>query len=122
MIRAIDLSSAETHAMTVPSRKMEMSAPDVPSPTEWENLEVDRASPHVRAGTWKCEPYTDEMVDYPFDEFMYVISGRIELIYPDGSRDSFGPGQAFILPQGFTGTWHQPETTVKYFVMIGREA
>ena len=45
----------------------------------------------------------------------------MELIYPDGSRDKFGPGQAFLLPQGFTGTWHQPETVIKYFVMTGRQ-
>ena len=121
MIRAIDLTDAETHAIAAGPRQMTMSGPDVAAPTEWENLVVDRPSPHVRAGTWKCEPYTDQITDYEFDEFMYLIAGHIELIYPDGSRDKFGPGQAFLLPQGFTGTWHQPETVIKYFVMTGRQ-
>ncbi|MEQ9258716.1 MAG: cupin domain-containing protein [Roseovarius sp.] len=120
MIRAIDMTAAEDHALMATARRMMMSTAEVPAPTEWEHLEIDRASPHVRAGTWKCEPYTDDMVDYPFDEFMVILSGTITLIYPDGTRDSFGPGSAFLLPQGFTGTWHQPETVVKYFVMIGR--
>lgn len=120
MIRAIDLTAAETHAQRAAPRAMTMSAPEVPAPAEWENLEVERASPNVRAGTWKCGPYTDEMVDYPYDEFMHIVSGEIELIYPDGTSDTFGPGQAFLLPQGFTGTWKQPGTVVKHFVMIER--
>ncbi len=47
-----------------------------------------------------------------------MISGTVELIYPDGSSDRFGPGQAFLLPKGFTGTWKQPETVVKFMAMI----
>lgn len=119
MIRAVDMTQAEAHALLADPRRMEMSAPDVPAPREWENLVVDRPSKEVRMGTWKCDPYTDEIIDYAYDEFMVLLEGRIELIYPDGSRDAFGPGQAFLLPKGFTGTWHQPETVVKFFAMIG---
>lgn len=119
MIRAIDMSDPGAHARQAGPRRMTMSAPEVPAPTEWENLVVERPSAEVRMGTWVCEPYTDEIVDYAYDEFMYLIAGHIELIYPDGSRDRFGPGQAFLLPKGFTGTWKQDETVTKYFAMIG---
>ncbi|WP_114286691.1 cupin domain-containing protein [Candidatus Halocynthiibacter alkanivorans] len=122
MIRAIDLTEAQTHALLAEPRQMVMSAPGIASPREWENLVVDRASEEVRMGTWVCEPYTDEIVDYEYDEFMYLLKGTVELIYPDGSTDVFGPGQAFLLPSGFTGTWKQPETVIKFFVMIGRAA
>lgn len=118
MVRAIDLTDAETHALIAAPRMMEMSAPGVASPTEWENLAIDRAADEVRVGTWVCEAYTDEIVDYEYDEFMYLIKGIVELIYPDGTADRFGPGQAFILPKGFTGTWKQPEKVVKFMAMI----
>lgn len=118
MIRAIDMTDAKTHALVAAPRKMEMSAPEVVSPTEWENLVIDRSSDEVRVGTWVCEPYTDEIVGYEYDEFMYMIEGSVELIYPDGVVDRFGPGQAFILPKGFTGTWKQPEKVVKFMAMI----
>lgn len=118
MIRAIDMTDAETHALLSDPRKLVMSREELPQPTEWENLVIERSSDEVRLGTWKCEAYTDEITDYEYDEFMYLIAGRVELIYPDASRDSFGPGQAFLLPKGFTGTWHQPETVVKFFAMV----
>lgn len=118
MIRAIDLTDAKAHALLANPRQMVMSAPDVASPQEWEHLEIERASDEVRVGTWACEPYTDEIVDYEYDEFMYMISGTVELIYPDGSSDSFGPGQAFLLPKGFTGIWKQPDTVVKFMAMV----
>jgi uncharacterized cupin superfamily protein len=121
MIRAIDLSDAQTHAFLANPRQMVMSRPDIASPTEWENLVVERGSSEVRIGTWRCEAYTDEIVDYDYDEFMVLIEGTVELIYPDGSKDKFGPGQAFLLPQGFTGTWHQPGTVLKFFAMIDRK-
>lgn len=118
MIRAIDLTDAHANALTAAPRKMEMSRPDIASPTEWECLAIDRPSDEARVGTWVCEPYTDEIVDYAYDEFMYLIEGTVELIYPDGSTDSFGPGQAFVLPKGFTGTWKQPEKVVKFMAMV----
>ena len=119
MIRAIDLSDARAHAGQASPRKMPMSAPEVPAPTEWENLTLERPSNEVRMGTWICEPYTDEMQSYAYDEFMVLIEGSVELIYPDGSSDRFEAGQAFLLPKGFTGTWKQEDTVVKHFVMVG---
>ena len=118
MIRAVDLTDAGAHAQMAHSRQMVMSAPHVASPKELENLIIDRASEEVRVGTWKCEPYTDDIVDYEYDEFMYIVAGTVELIYPDGTMDTFGPGQAFLLPKGFSGTWRQPDTVIKFMTMV----
>ena len=118
MIRAIDLSDAEVRAQAARPRKMMMSNPGIETPEELEHLVIERASPAVRMGIWKCGPYTDEIVDYGYDEFMHIVEGSVELVYPDGGVDRFGPGQTFLLPRGFTGTWKQEETVVKYFVMV----
>lgn len=39
------------------------------------------------------------------DEFVYVLSGKLILTEPNGTRHEFVPGQAFVLPVGYTGTW-----------------
>lgn len=39
------------------------------------------------------------------DEFVYVLSGKLILTEPDGTAHEFLPGDALVLPVGFTGTW-----------------
>lgn len=39
------------------------------------------------------------------DEFVYVLSGKLILTEPDGTQHEFVPGQALVLPVGYTGTW-----------------
>ena len=39
------------------------------------------------------------------DEFVYVLSGKLILTEPDGAVHEFMPGQALVLPVGYTGTW-----------------
>ena len=39
------------------------------------------------------------------DEFVYVLSGKLILTEPNGTVQEFVPGQALVLPVGYTGTW-----------------
>jgi uncharacterized cupin superfamily protein len=39
------------------------------------------------------------------DEFVYVLSGKLILTEPDGTRQEFTPGQMVVLPLGYTGKW-----------------
>ena len=39
------------------------------------------------------------------DEFVYVLSGKLILTEPGGTVHEFTPGQALVLPVGYTGTW-----------------
>lgn len=39
------------------------------------------------------------------DEFVYVLSGKLILTEPNGTAHEFLPGQSFVLPVGYTGTW-----------------
>jgi uncharacterized cupin superfamily protein len=39
------------------------------------------------------------------DEFVYVLSGKLILTEPNGTAHEFVPGQSFVLPVGYTGTW-----------------
>jgi hypothetical protein len=39
------------------------------------------------------------------DEFVCVLSGKLILTEPNGTRHEFLPGDALVLPIGYTGTW-----------------
>jgi uncharacterized cupin superfamily protein len=39
------------------------------------------------------------------DEFVYVLSGKLILTEPNGTRHEYRPGDSVVLPVGYTGTW-----------------
>lgn len=39
------------------------------------------------------------------DEFVYVLSGKLILTEQDGTVQEFTPGEALVVPLGYTGTW-----------------
>lgn len=39
------------------------------------------------------------------DEFVYVLSGKLILTEPTGTRHAYRPGDSLVLPVGYTGTW-----------------
>jgi uncharacterized cupin superfamily protein len=39
------------------------------------------------------------------DEFVYVLSGKLILTEPNGKAHEYLPGDALVLPVGYTGTW-----------------
>lgn len=68
------------------------------------------------AGSWTSSPgkwrtFRDR------DEYCHIIAGRCALISEDGQRWEFGPGQSFMIPNGFAGYWEILETTTKHFVI-----
>jgi uncharacterized cupin superfamily protein len=44
---------------------------------------------------------------WPVDEFMYILEGQVEITNLDGTSKVYGPGDAFVMPRGFRGTWRQ---------------
>lgn len=68
------------------------------------------------AGTWTSTPgkwhaFTKR------DEFCYIISGHCQLISSEGEVQDFRAGDAFLIPNGFSGYWNVIETTTKHFVI-----
>lgn len=48
---------------------------------------------------------------FPYDEYVFVIEGEVILTTKGGSPKTFGAGDSFLVPKGWTGTWDMP---VKY--------
>jgi len=71
----------------------------------------------VRAGIWRSTAYTERYESYPTDEFMIVLEGEVTL-EGEGFRDTYRKGDAFFVPKGFKGIWHQPVDLLKFYVIM----
>ncbi len=60
-------------------------------------------------GTWRVQ-YTEE-------EYCRILEGRSLLTASDGTVTAVGPGDEFVIPRGFIGTWQVIETTRKTYVI-----
>ncbi len=57
-------------------------------------------------------------VHYTENELCVMTSGRVTLESSSGERASFGPGEAFLIPAGFTGTWEVIEDCSKIYAVF----
>jgi uncharacterized protein len=72
------------------------------------------------AGVWACDAGTLEITDLGVDEACYLIEGEVEISDAQGNCERYGPGEAFVLHRGFTGTWRMPRAILKYNAMFRR--
>ncbi|MBC9072494.1 DUF861 domain-containing protein [Thauera sp. CAU 1555] len=88
-----------------------------PLRTTREHFERDGMS----AGTWSCEPGAWRIAFAEgTDEFFHVISGRIRITDEAGTAREFGPGEACVIPSGFTGLFEVLEPVTKHYVFMRR--
>jgi uncharacterized cupin superfamily protein len=52
---------------------------------------------------------------FPYDEFVLVLEGEVILTSIDGGSRTYNPGDTFLVPKGWLGTWAMP---VKYREMV----
>lgn len=65
------------------------------------------AGEELRVSVFESTPATTDHRTRPLDvdEFVLVLSGKLILTEQDGTAQEFTPGQAVVLPRGYTGTW-----------------
>jgi uncharacterized cupin superfamily protein len=54
---------------------------------------------------WGSEAGALKAGNYPLDEFVYVLEGDLVTLDANGTRREFHPGDAFVIPKGWAGTW-----------------
>ena len=104
--------------MALPGQPLEHAELIKGVPVGLDHAYFTRPEAGLRAGIWRCGAYTEHYDNYPVDEFMIVLEGEVTL-EGDGFRDTYRKGDAFLVPKGFRGTWHQPGDLLKYYVIIG---
>ena len=98
---------------------LEPQLPEGPALTRTASLFEPGAG--LSAGIWEAEPFTEHIPAYPCDEVCVVLEGTIHLQLPDGSTQSFGPGEALAISYGTECTWHQDDRVRKFYVIRERE-
>lgn len=73
----------------------------------------------VQIGVWEADVSKTRLIDYPFTEYVLMISGRVVIINDDGSENEFTAGDTFVMPKGFTGIWDIRERMKKQHIKIG---
>lgn len=90
-----------------------------PLRTTWNHYE----NAGLSAGTWACETGSWRIA-FPAgkEEFFHVISGRIRITDDAGTGREFGPGEACMIPGGFTGLFEVVEAVTKHYVIVDKPA
>ena len=70
-------------------------------------------------GFWEGQPGSVALRPWPYPELCILLTGRVSLVDDDGGRMEFGAGEAFFVPETFSGTWETLEPTTKVFVGFG---
>lgn len=57
-------------------------------------------------------------VQYTEHEFCHMLEGRVRIVAASGRVSEFGPGQSFVVPAGFSGTWEVIEPATKLYAIF----
>ena len=68
-------------------------------------------------GIWSATP-GKHRVTYTEWEFCHIIRGEAILTGANGAAERVGPGDAFIIPAGFEGTWETLSPLEKHYVIL----
>lgn len=79
-------------------------------------ISFDSVDGKVTAGPASFDKMTLKINGFPADEFMYILEGELEITDANGHVSKFGPGDAFVMKKGFSGTWRQLTAIKKYAV------
>lgn len=85
-----------------------------PLQTVW--LQHRDAEGRFLVGLWHSEP-GHWRVAYTEQEYFHILEGLSILTDTDGHAVTLRPGQDWVVPRGFTGTWEVVEPTRKRFVV-----
>lgn len=71
------------------------------------------------SGAWEAEDGAWRVVYAPHEEeFCVLLEGRVTLTGIDGERVELGPGDAFVIPGGYEGTWENHGRVRKLYAIM----
>jgi uncharacterized protein len=79
------------------------------------------ASQQFFAGRWSATQ-GKWRVRYTENELCVMTAGRVVIESDAGERSTFGPGDAFVVPAGFSGTWEVLEDCSKIYAIFEARA
>jgi uncharacterized cupin superfamily protein len=73
----------------------------------------------VKVGVWEAGAGNTVIENFPFTEYVLMISGSVIVTEKDGMSRSFFAGDTFVIPKGWSGNWDVQERMKKQIVRIG---
>ena len=67
---------------------------------------------------WESGPGVLKTDTYPHDEYCFVLEGHLIITNQSGSREEFNPGDTFVIPKGWAGTWNMTTRFKKQYVAV----
>lgn len=74
------------------------------TPSQTTENHYEDADGRFFCGFWSSEP-GEWRVDYSEHELCQLLEGEVVLTAEDGTAERFRPGEAFVIPAGFKGSW-----------------
>jgi hypothetical protein len=65
---------------------------------------------------WESGPGVLRTDAYPHDEYCLVLEGHLIITNRSGSREEFNPGDTFVIPKRWVGTWAMTTRFKKQYV------
>ena len=75
----------------------------------------------IDVSIYEAKPMTLRLRDYPIDEYVIVISGKLILTADGSSPQHFEVGESVLVPKGFTGTWEMQGNFRELVVIINEK-
>ncbi|WP_454695745.1 cupin domain-containing protein [Achromobacter aegrifaciens] len=75
----------------------------------------------AEAGVWESTAGSFQSNTTGYIEFGYIVDGAARLVDPDGTVHELSVGEAFVMPEGYTGRW-EVDSFVKKIYFISRTA
>lgn len=94
--------------------------PTTVTPGQIERLATLWQSPEgpVSAGVWEASPGTFTAVRDGYHEVCQILAGSATVVGDDGQETELAAGDLFVMPRGWSGTWHVHEQIRKSWVTI----
>ena len=74
------------------------------------------------AGVWECDVNKHHIEASPYDEFVYLLAGQIDVIDDEGGVESYKAGDSFIMPRDCRCTWDVKAPVRKLYVVLTADA
>jgi uncharacterized cupin superfamily protein len=71
---------------------------------------------------WESGPGILRTDSYPHDEYCLVLDGHLIVTNRSGTTEEFGPGDTFVIPKGWAGTWNMTTKFKKQYVAFEENA
>ena len=109
---------------TIPYSEMETDLPLWPQEDILSGVSEHRYktlySGDIDVSIYEAKPMKLRLRDFPVDEFVIVVSGKLILTADGESPQHFDVGESVLVPKGFTGTWEMQGNFREMVVIINK--